>query len=118
MGRLHLLFLFLNLYPSACLISLQTLMSVRYFLEFVQMDAVSIAKDLFIVSVPKASHWMELAVCVWVRFMSLCILCLKPGMDFSYFLGIHLKLQNHWVYSWKTGFKLDIWWGASLEDIF
>lgn len=86
-------FYFWHLYPSAHCISLQTLMSVRYFLAFVQMDAALIAKDLFIVSAPKALHWMELAVCVWVRFMSLCILCMKSKMDFSYFLGIeHFKI--------------------------
>lgn len=45
-------------------------MSVRCFLASAQMDAVSTAEDLFIVSALKALHWMELAVCVWVRFMN------------------------------------------------
>ena len=63
------------------------LMSVRCFLAFVQMDAVLIAKDLFIVSALKALRWMELAVCVWVRVMPWCVLCIKPAMNFCYSLG-------------------------------
>lgn len=63
------------------------LMSVRCFLAFVQMDAVSIAKDLSTVSALKALRWMELAVCAWVRFVPLCISCMKPAMNCSYSLG-------------------------------
>lgn len=48
---------------------------------FVQMDVVSIAKDLFIVNALKALRWMELAGCVWVRFIPWCNLCMKPAMN-------------------------------------
>lgn len=48
----------------------KTLMNVRCFLAFAQMDGASTAKDLFIVSALKALHWMELAVCVWISAWS------------------------------------------------
>ena len=82
-------------------------MSVRCFLAFAQMDAASTAKDLFIVSALKGLRWMELAVCVWVRFMN-------QAYIFLFWSGLTKSIR---LVAGKLALN-EIFWRNSLENIF
>lgn len=91
-------------------------MSVRCFLAFVQTDAVSIAKDLFTVSALKDLRWMELAVCVLVRFIPLVYFIQETSHEFFLYLR-QRPVQNH---SGSVAGKLafnEIGGRKSLEDM-
>lgn len=71
------------------------------------MDGASTAKDLFIVSALKALHWMELAVCVWVRFMN-------QAYIFLFWSGLTKCIR---LVAGKLALN-EVFWRNSLENIF